>query len=114
MFSDGVITMRGQVESSRGSSAAAHGSEGTGLLRMPGSNTFIIESDLSSHRLLFNGQEIGTFATLEAAEQEATEFANRAVQANNSDVVVAGVELTPQRMASAGRLANFRIQPTCV
>jgi hypothetical protein len=69
VFSDSVITMRGQEEKSRRSCAAAHGSEGTGLLRMPGSNTFIIESDLSSHRLLFNGREIGTCATLERAEQ---------------------------------------------
>jgi hypothetical protein len=79
VFSDGVVTMRGQAESSRGSCAAAHGSDGTGPLRMQSSNTFIIESELSRHRLLLNGQEIGTFATLESAEEEATEFANRAV-----------------------------------
>jgi len=46
---------------------------------MPSSSTFIIESEQSRHRLLFNGQEIGTFATLEAAEREATELANCAV-----------------------------------
>jgi hypothetical protein len=40
---------------------------------------FLIDSDLSGHRLLLNGQEIATFATLDAAEAEATKIANRAV-----------------------------------
>ena len=42
-------------------------------------NTFLIESELSRHRLLLNGQELATFATLDAAEAEATKIANRAV-----------------------------------
>ena len=46
---------------------------------MRSSNTFLIESELSRHRLLLNGQEIATFATLDGAETEATEIANRAV-----------------------------------
>jgi len=40
-------------------------------------NTFMIESELSAHRLFFNGQQIGTFATLDGAENEATELAER-------------------------------------
>ena len=44
---------------------------------MQGNNVFLIESEQSSHRLVFNGQQIGTFATLEAAEKEATELAER-------------------------------------
>jgi hypothetical protein len=46
---------------------------------MRGNNTFVIESEMSRHRLLLNGREIGTFATVDAAEREATEVANRAV-----------------------------------
>ena len=42
-------------------------------------NTFLIESELSGHRLLLNGQEIATFATLDEAEAEATRIADRAV-----------------------------------
>ena len=42
---------------------------------MQGNNVFLIESEQSSHRLVFNGQQIGTFATLDAAEKEATELA---------------------------------------
>jgi hypothetical protein len=79
VLSDSVIRMGGQGEKSGGSCSAAHGPKGTGLFRMPGSNTFIIESESSRHRLLFNGQDIGAFATLEAAEHKATELANRAV-----------------------------------
>jgi hypothetical protein len=41
------------------------------------SYTFLIDSELSGHRLLLNGQEIATFATLDAAEAEATKVANR-------------------------------------
>jgi hypothetical protein len=48
------------------------------LLSMRTSNTFVIESETSRHRLLLNGQEIGKFATLEAAEKAAAELANRA------------------------------------
>ena len=44
---------------------------------MRSNNTFMIESELSAHRLLFNGQQIGTFATLQAAEAEAAELAKR-------------------------------------
>ena len=44
---------------------------------MQGNNTLLIESEQSSHRLVFNGQQIGTFATLDAAEKEATELAER-------------------------------------
>ena len=40
---------------------------------------FLIDSDLSGHRLLLNGQEIATFATLDAAEAAAAEVVNRAV-----------------------------------
>jgi len=42
---------------------------------MRSNNTFMVESELSAHRLLFNGQQIGTFATLQAAETEAAELA---------------------------------------
>jgi hypothetical protein len=46
---------------------------------MQGHNTFIIESEQGSHRLLFNEQQIGTFGTLAAAEKEAVELAECAV-----------------------------------
>ena len=46
---------------------------------MRSNNTFLIESELSRHRLFLNGQELATFATLDAAEAEATKIANRAV-----------------------------------
>jgi hypothetical protein len=42
-------------------------------------NIFLIESELSRHKLFLNGQELATFATLEAAEAEAGKIANRAV-----------------------------------
>ena len=45
---------------------------------MRNNNTFIIESERSRHKLMLNGQEFGTFATLDAAEREAAELANRA------------------------------------
>jgi hypothetical protein len=45
---------------------------------MQSNNTFVIESELSRHRLFLNGRELGTFATVAAAEKEATEIANRA------------------------------------
>jgi len=41
--------------------------------------TFLIESELSSHRLLLNGQELATFTTLHGAEAEANKVANCAV-----------------------------------
>jgi hypothetical protein len=44
---------------------------------MQSNNTFMIESEMSRHRLLFNGQWIETFATLDAAEKEAIELAKR-------------------------------------
>jgi hypothetical protein len=40
-------------------------------------NTFLIESELSRHTLLLNGQELATFATLDGAEAEATKLADR-------------------------------------
>ena len=43
------------------------------------SYTFLIESERSGHRLLVNGQEIATFATLEAAEAGANKLANRTI-----------------------------------
>ena len=43
------------------------------------SYNFLIESERSGHKLLLDGQEIGTFATLDAAEAEANKVANRAV-----------------------------------
>ena len=45
---------------------------------MQSNNTFVIESELSGHRLFLNGRELGTFATVAAAEKEAAEIANRA------------------------------------
>ena len=44
---------------------------------MQANNVFLIESEQSSHRLVFNGQQIGTFATLDAAERKAAELAER-------------------------------------
>jgi hypothetical protein len=46
---------------------------------MRSNNIFLIKSELSGHELLLNGQEIATFDTLEAAEEEATDVANRAL-----------------------------------
>src|SRR5882762_4027193 len=63
--------------SARCASVASRGPWRTELLNMQGDNTFRIESEQSSHRLFFNGQLIGTFATLNAAEAEATELARR-------------------------------------
>ncbi len=40
---------------------------------------FWIESQRSGHKLLLDGQEIGTFATFSAAEAEANKVAGRAV-----------------------------------
>jgi hypothetical protein len=40
---------------------------------------FLIESETSGHKLLLNGQEIGKFDTLSAAEAEANRVANRSV-----------------------------------
>jgi hypothetical protein len=42
-------------------------------------STFLIESERSGHRLFVNGQKIATFATLEAAEAEANQIANRTI-----------------------------------
>lgn len=44
---------------------------------MRSKNIFLIESASSAHRLVFNGRQIGTFATLDSAEKEATELAKR-------------------------------------
>jgi hypothetical protein len=43
------------------------------------SNMFLIESERSKHKLVLNGREISTFATLAAAEAEATKIAERVV-----------------------------------
>jgi hypothetical protein len=43
------------------------------------SYNFLIESERSEHKLLLDGQEIGTFATLDAAEAKANKVANRAL-----------------------------------
>jgi hypothetical protein len=40
---------------------------------------FLIDSDRSGHKLSLNGQEIATFATLDAAKAEANKIANRVV-----------------------------------
>jgi hypothetical protein len=40
---------------------------------------FLIESDRSGNKLSLNGQDIATFATLDAAEVEAQKVAGRAV-----------------------------------
>ena len=40
---------------------------------------FLIESERSRNKLLLNGQEIATFATLAAAEAEANKVANRTI-----------------------------------
>jgi hypothetical protein len=42
-------------------------------------NTFVIESELSKHRLILNGQEISTLATLDEAEAAARKIAGRIV-----------------------------------
>ena len=42
------------------------------------SYNFLIDSDLSGHRLLLNRHEIATFATLDAAEAEASKLASGA------------------------------------
>jgi hypothetical protein len=44
---------------------------------------FLIDSDRSGHKLSLNGQEIATFATLDAAEAEANKIANRVVPGAN-------------------------------
>ena len=46
---------------------------------MQTSNMFLIESEQSRHKLLLNGDEIASFDTLEAAEEEATDVATRAL-----------------------------------
>ena len=47
------------------------------------SYNFLIESERAGHKLLLNGQEIATFATLDAAEAEANNIANCAVPGTN-------------------------------
>ena len=42
-------------------------------------NFFLIESEPETHKLYVDGQAIGTFATLGAAESEADNIADRAV-----------------------------------
>ena len=44
---------------------------------MPKNDLFLIESDRSGNKLSLNGQDIATFATLDAAEAEATRVANQ-------------------------------------
>jgi len=55
----------------------------TGLLNMRKNYNFFIESEPAGHRLSLNGQEVATFATLDAAEAEANKIANRAVPGTN-------------------------------
>ena len=43
------------------------------------SDVFLTESDRSGNRLSLNGQGVGTFSTLDAAEAEAEKVANRTV-----------------------------------
>jgi hypothetical protein len=45
------------------------------------SDIFLIESELSGHRLFLNGRELETFATLDSAEAEANRIRNRAAPA---------------------------------
>jgi len=62
--------------------AQARSLEGHGLrgcLYMRKRYHFLIESERSKHKLLLNGQEIATLATLDAAEVEANKIANRVV-----------------------------------
>ena len=47
------------------------------------SYNFLIETEDGGHKLLLNGQEIGTFATLDAAEAEANNIANLVVPGAN-------------------------------
>jgi hypothetical protein len=44
---------------------------------------FLIESDRTGHTLVINSRQIGTFATLAAAEAEANNIANLAVPGAN-------------------------------
>jgi hypothetical protein len=46
---------------------------------MPNNYNFSIDSEPSGHKLFLNGQEIGTFTTLDAAEAEANRIANHAI-----------------------------------
>jgi hypothetical protein len=46
---------------------------------MEKNDLFLIESDRSGNRLFLNGQNVATFATLDAAEAEAQNVANRTV-----------------------------------
>ena len=46
---------------------------------MEKNDLFVIESDRSGNRLSLNGQSVATFATLDAAETEAQNVANRTV-----------------------------------
>jgi len=46
---------------------------------MEKNDLFVIESDRSGNRLSLNGQSVATFATLDAAEAEAQNVANRTV-----------------------------------
>jgi hypothetical protein len=48
---------------------------------MPTNHIFLIDSDSSKHRLTVDGDRIGTFATLSAAEAKAAHIAQRFVTA---------------------------------
>lgn len=50
---------------------------------MQESYNFLIETEDGGHKLLLNGQEIGIFATLDAAEAAANNIANCAVPGAN-------------------------------
>ena len=45
------------------------------LSSMPKNHLFIIDSDSSGHRLVLDGQKVGTFTTLNAAESKAGDIA---------------------------------------
>jgi hypothetical protein len=47
------------------------------------SYNFVIESDRTGHTLVINSRQIGTFATLDAAEAEANNIANLVVPGAN-------------------------------
>ena len=47
------------------------------------SYNFLIESDRTGHTLVINSRQIGTFATLDAAEAEANNIANLVVPGAN-------------------------------
>lgn len=79
---------------------------------------FSIESEQSRHTLFLDGQQIGVFATLEAAEAEANRIANRTIPRASlrfeldfkwtlSDVEIRGATLqSPPTSNSARRMCG--------